>query len=622
MSALVVEINPMAAAGLAALLNTLWYAGAVVAVTWAMLRCLPRVNAATRYWIWIAVLGFLLVLPFLPGVVRQARTALAARNEGVAAVTRLVTVPTVPVSAPQLTPVTLTVSSAPGSNPWPLWLLAAWMIAAGWQLARLARGVVWVRRLKRRASSYGDRFSSPCVSQSRDEFRVRIRRGYQLLTSNEVASPVAAGYRRPAVIVPRGLLERLEESERRDVLQHELAHLARYDDWLALVTHTFGALLVLHPLAAIVMRHIEREREKACDDFVVAHTGSARNYVRSLARLHDLRWTTGTRLLAPELLGRESLLGDRIKSLLRHGRKFSTRPSPASLGASVLLLGVLLGAAGLIPGWVAVAQTKAASPTSFEVASIRLAKPANRMMGIGIYPSPGRFSATNVRLVDLIVDAYNVRYVQVQTKSLPSWARTQRYAVQAVMPPGTPRLVGPQLDRIQARMLQSLLVDRFKLKVHFTTKLLPAYDLMVAKGGPKMRLMNDADYIRAHHKPGSGSWSTPGVASYSALGTDSGLIATMLTGILQRPVTDMTGLTGRYDFNLTWTPGRVMAGRMVTSAGSAGDEGPESGTAPAPSTSGISIFTAIQEQLGLKLRPTKTPEKVLVVDHVERPTPN
>jgi hypothetical protein len=119
MTSLLGEMNQMAAAGLAALLNTLWYGGAVVLLTWAGLRCWPRVNAATRYWVWTGVLGFLLVLPFLPSVVKQ-RAALAPRLKAISAVQPLAAVPAPPAGVRQLTPVTLTVSSAPGSDPWPL----------------------------------------------------------------------------------------------------------------------------------------------------------------------------------------------------------------------------------------------------------------------------------------------------------------------------------------------------------------------------------------------------------------------------------------------------------------------------------------------------------------------
>jgi beta-lactamase regulating signal transducer with metallopeptidase domain len=106
----------------------------------------------------------------------------------------------------------------------------------------------------------------------------------------------------------------------------------------------------------------------ACDDFVVAKTGSARSYARSLARLHELRWHAGARLLTPAILGRNSSLADRIESLLRRGRRFSERASLASLGVTALLLALLFTAGGLIPDWIVIAQTSAALPRSFEVA--------------------------------------------------------------------------------------------------------------------------------------------------------------------------------------------------------------------------------------------------------------
>jgi len=346
MSALLAGMNQWAAAGLAALLNTLWYAAAVVALAWVVLRYSRRVNAATRYWIWMAVLGFLVILPFLPALVVQVRTAIAVPAQATAVIEPLATVPAAPAAAPQLTPITLTLNSAPGSNPWPLWLLAVWGIAAIWQLGRLLLSAVSVRRMKARAED------APISKLPLD-----LRRRVRVLASAEVGSPAAVGYWRPAVVVPQGLLDRLEEGERQDVLLHELAHLARFDDWLNLATRAVGALLVLHPLAPFVLGRIEREREMACDDFVVARTGSAGGYARSLARLHDLRSSKGTRLLAPALLGRNVSLADRIESLLRRGREFSTRPSLAKLGVSALLLAVLLGAGGLLPGWIAVAQT-------------------------------------------------------------------------------------------------------------------------------------------------------------------------------------------------------------------------------------------------------------------------
>ncbi len=388
MSAILVSINQLSAAGLAALLNTLGYAAAVVGLAWAALRYLPRVNAATRYWIWTAVLGSLLALPFLPGIVARARTALTAR---VASRSAMAAAPTADAAEPAgfvqpLAPLTLSVGNRPGPDLWPLWLLAAWIIAAGWQFARLAEGVAIVRRLKARATSVPS--GVPLL---------RLRRPVRVLASTEVGSSVAVGYLRPAVIVHPDLLSGLEESERQHVLLHELAHLARYDDWMALVTRAIGALLALHPLAPFVLGRIEREREMACDDFVVARTGSARSYARSLARLHDLHSNARARLLAPALLGAKVSLAARIESLLRSGRSFSSRPSLAQLSLSALLLAALVGAGGLIPGWVAVA--KANSDNALAV----LAKVGEAYAGLKSYQFDGESRLTvKVRGVEYV----------------------------------------------------------------------------------------------------------------------------------------------------------------------------------------------------------------------------
>ncbi|HEV2500308.1 MAG TPA: M56 family metallopeptidase [Terriglobia bacterium] len=646
MSALLAGINHVATSGLAALLNTLWYAGAVVGLTWLGLRCLPRVNAATRYWIWTAVLGFLIVLPFLPGIVGRARSSLAAREKTMAAVAPLATVPVPPVSIRELAPVTLTVNTAAGSNSWPLWLLAAWIVAACWQLERLARGLTSVRRLKARAKAARSEakrgsaeFHFPetlrpfrrkeksrgvkeqlratslrCVQHGvyLDGCSSVTRRLVQVLTSGEIASPVAVGYMRPAVIIPPGLLERLEEGERQNVLLHELAHLARYDDWMALVTHALGALLVLHPLAAIVMGRIEREREMACDDFVVARTGSARSYARSLARLHDLRWNTGVRLLAAGLLGRNSSLGVRIESLLRRGREFSARPSLASLGVTTLLLAVLLGAGGLMPGWIAIAQTKATLPTSFEVASIRPGKPGEHNSDISTRRG-GRFSTTNTTLKKLIEFAYGITPEQIE--GVPAWAKSRTYTIRAVAPPGAPDARGKQgLEWIQG-MVQSLLADRFKLRTHRATKQLPVYEIVVAKHGPKLKPMAEQDFVAAHrpYAPSNTSISTHD-GNMTALGISLATLADELSRELNRTVIDRTGLTGRYDFTLTWDPASERLAAM--------DDVSRSGAPAAADSSAPSIFTAIQQQLGLKLKPAKGPVEVLVIDHVEPPTPN
>ena len=182
-------------------------------------------------------------------------------------------------------------------------------------------------------------------------------------------------------------------------------------------------------------------------------------------------------------------------------------------------------------------------------------------------------------------------------------------------------------------MLQSLLADRFHLKVHIETRELPVYALVVARGGSKLKASTpepatppDQDAPPsppggpddAPHSPPKGSMfvrmSSTGV---QANATDSTVesLATMLTNqpdIGGRQVIDKTGLTGKYDWTLKWTPTVGMAMRGM-------DNGAKE-TSGEPDAPGL--FTALEEQLGLKLEPQKAPVEVVVIDHVEPPTAN
>ena len=146
-------------------------------------------------------------------------------------------------------------------------------------------------------------------------------------------------------------------------------------------------------------------------------------------------------------------------------------------------------------------------------------------------------------------------------------------------------------------MLQGLLAERLKLKIHREEKVVPGYALVVAPGGPKMHRVEG---------PAGGAVS-PG--NITAKGLSVSQIVASAGGAVGMPVRDMTGLSGYYEFNLKWTPeAALLAGADNTSSDP--DRPP-------------SIFTALQEQLGLKLEPRKVPIEVVVVDHVERvPTEN
>ncbi len=186
-----------------------------------------------------------------------------------------------------------------------------------------------------------------------------IDRTARLLVSSEIVSPMAVGFRRPAVIVPETLLNEFTPEELDHVLLHELAHIARYDDWTNLFARLIGALLPIHPAAVWLIRNIEQEREAACDDWVVANTGEARPYAASLTRLFELCSAQRRQLLATGMAGRASHLGERIEALLRSGRDFAPRVSltRVALGAAILIGLVFAGAQA--PHWIAFAQEPA-----------------------------------------------------------------------------------------------------------------------------------------------------------------------------------------------------------------------------------------------------------------------
>jgi uncharacterized protein (TIGR03435 family) len=233
------------------------------------------------------------------------------------------------------------------------------------------------------------------------------------------------------------------------------------------------------------------------------------------------------------------------------------------------------------------AAGQSAAPPAFEVATIKQHVFAGAGGGrLGMSISGSRVMVSTLTLKNLISTAYNVKTYQISGE--PSWAGDSATAFDVEAEAGGT----PTMD--QARlMLQALLADRFQLKLHRETKELPVYDLVVAKNGPKMK-ESAAD---ATPSAGVSAGSTRRMTEIRA---SMATVANQLVGFAGRPVIDKTGLTGSYDFTLEWSP---------------------EGT-PADAATGPSIFTAVQEQLGLKLESSKAPTEILVIDHAEKPTQN
>jgi uncharacterized protein (TIGR03435 family) len=208
------------------------------------------------------------------------------------------------------------------------------------------------------------------------------------------------------------------------------------------------------------------------------------------------------------------------------------------------------------------------------------------------------FQASNVPIKRLLVRAYGIK--QDLISGLPDWTNTARFDVNAkVVDPDEAAL--KKLTPEQRRgFILAMLRDRFHLKVHFETKTLPVYELLVTKDGPKFH----ASAAGEEHSMGTDSDGTK--TQLKASNVTMAEIAGLLTNQADRTVLDRTGLAAKYDVLLKWTDDR---GPGAADNGLATEEIP-------------GLFTAIQEQLGLRLQPGKGPVQTLVVDHVERPTEN
>jgi beta-lactamase regulating signal transducer with metallopeptidase domain len=336
-------------------LNTLWQTAAIALLAWVALRWIPRVNAATREAVWWAVLAFVVLLPIVRGVPVHRPDPRSASSASVPVPFDRVPQPVAVQSVRRDSASQVVLPS--GS--WPALLLALWFAFCVAQCARLACSYLHLRRLKhsgrpasREQQAHFDAWISTCD----------IRRPVRLLISTRVPMPVAIGFQYPAVVLPESLLAHLTSADLDHILLHELAHIARRDDWANLLAQLAWAVLALHPVAAFVLRQIDCQRELACDDWVVAATGAARPYAASLARLFELCVSRRRALLASGIADGGSQLGDRIVLLLRRGRDFSPRASALRVFACTAVMLILVLVSSRMPAWIAFAQAPPSKP--------------------------------------------------------------------------------------------------------------------------------------------------------------------------------------------------------------------------------------------------------------------
>jgi uncharacterized protein (TIGR03435 family) len=386
------------------------------------------------------------------------------------------------------------------------------------------------------------------------------------------------------------------------------------------------AVFWFHPLVWWMGARLVEERERACDEAVVQLGHPPTVYAESI--LNVCKFCVGSPLpCVSGVTGADlktrivRIMTDRVASKLDLGRKLLlSAVALLSLGAPVVF--------GLLHATQSRAQSQndssAATAYAYEVASIKPNKSADNM--VRLMYTPDSLSATGATVQMLIESAYDIQ--DNQLSGAPGWLRSDKYDIEAKMDSAVADRIHKLEDSeqrlsIRQHMLQALLADRCKLVIHRESTEQPVYALVIAKGGSKLHEAKPGDTYPnglkgPNGQPGVGMFRMGGNGgpSLTAQGIPISNLVRLLSRQLGRKVIDKTGLTGIYDFTLKWTPDQntPMFG------------GPGGGPAPAdaapPDSSGPSLFTAIQEQLGLKLESQKGPVDMIVIDHVEKPSEN
>ncbi len=611
-------LSAMWAAAAVGLGNHVWQSTLFLAIAGILTLSLRKNHARTRYRLWLAAsVKFLVPCSLLVGLgshLGWLRGSIGTKG-GVYFAMQQVGQPFT-----QPTPLAIIPRSvhAPGFTDW-IHLLPAVLVAV-WLCGLVVVVWVWVARW-RRVSAVARAAAPLREGREADALRRLERLGIgglqppiEMVTSRTSLEPGVFGIVRPVLVWPEGISQRLEDAHLEAILAHELWHIRRRDNLAAAVHMLAEAVFWFHPAVWWLGARLVEERERACDEEVVELGSDRQVYAESILKICEfcvgsplacISGVTGADLKARMV----RIMSENVARRLDFSRKLLLTVA----GLLAIALPFVVGLLHATPSQAAAQASNAAEVTpGYETASIQTEKPqgdGERMqIAMRVAFSRDGFAEEGNTMQMLVRLAYGVQDDQIL--GAPNWFNSRRYDIDAKL--GTSaqeqmsKLSLDQRKSADRRLLQGLLEDRFHLALHRESKELPVYELMVAEGGPKLQ----------EAKPGDNHSYFTNIASHSGMGqvrigegefnaqaVELAAMAEMLSERMGHAVVDKTGLTGKYDFTLRWTP-----------IPSQDPLGINSSAPPEPTGS---LLTAIQEQLGLKLVPQTKPMEVLVIDHVE-----
>jgi len=560
------------------LANHLWQSTIVAAASALLVLILRNNSARVRYCVWfVAAMKFLIPLSLFVTIGNQLEWRVAPAITQVP----ISTVAAIGMLSSATDPVPMPLPAAPKVNPISTILIAVWLCGF------LVSAWCWLRSWLRVRAVL--KLASPLnVELPLKDVPVAV------LSSPGLLEPAILGIIRPVLVLPHGLTDKITREQFKAILIHELCHVRRRDNLAMAIYMVAETLFWFYPLVRGIGKRLMDERERACDEEVLRIGQEPDTYIQGILTVCKLNLESSP-TCAAGVMGSD--LKNRVKAILENRAAKLNFAKKLMLAAS----GLAVVAFPLVTGAVQNVRAR------FEAATIKVnTLGENQPPGADFSAQPGgRLHVRNNGMQNVIRNAYGIpqRFLLIGG---PDWIDSDRYDIAA-------RAEGnPSRDEMMS-MLQLLLEDRLKLKVHRETRDIPIYDLKVVKGGPKLTVYKEGSCFKADPDDNPPPPLAPGQQRQFSCGSsnisrgvwtvamvDIERIAGNISNIVRRKVVNKTGLTGLYNLRMELPPDPLNA----------------------VDATGPSIFTLLEEQLGLKLESSTGPADVLVIDHIERPTEN
>jgi bla regulator protein BlaR1 len=502
------------------------------------------------------------------------------------------------------------------------------VFAAIWFCGCILMLIRWTRQWSRARRLVRD---SVALAEGREVFALRqaeasaqTRQPISVIATSNTVEPGIFGVVRPVLIWPAGLSRRMGDAHIASIVAHELEHVRRRDNLTAALHSLVEAIFWFHPAVWWIGVKMREERERACDEEVLENNAEPQTYADSILKVCAFCLESPLSCVAG-VSGSD--LRKRVIRITSHrARRTLTYGHRALLVAAAVLAILLPIGYGVVRGQSSTenSRTPNSKPTKevpqFDVISIKPTAPNDDRTLFQYFPDSTSFRAAPIQIVLQMVFGVD----DGRITGAPSWVNTNRYDIEAkVAPEDAPRL--EKLNGNDRRaMLIPMLIDRFHLKYHHQMREQSTYVLMVAKGGPRLtrgqpdpppgwKPAKDLPIEKEHY------WIMARPGHIQADSIPMHVLAEQLTrmNMLGRMVVDKTGLTGNYNFTLQWTPDNdpfPALKQMLREADGLGAQAIDAPVSP--------LFTALPEQLGLKLEPGKDSVDVIVIDHIDLPSPN